>query len=51
MTKSGDNQTEVAVETLDERDRVEEIARMLGGLTITQKTLAHARDMLTRAAL
>lgn len=51
VTKSGDNQTEVAVETLDERDRVEEIARMLGGLTITQKTLAHARDMLTRAAL
>ena len=27
-------------------DRIEEIARMLGGKTITSKTVAHAREML-----
>ncbi|MDX1434300.1 MAG: DNA repair protein RecN [Gammaproteobacteria bacterium] len=29
--------------------RVQEIARMLGGVTITDQTLAHAREMLERA--
>ena len=33
---------------LSEDQRVREIARMLGGLTITQKTLDHAREMLRR---
>lgn len=37
--------TEVAL--LNREQRVEEIARMLGGLKITGKTLAHAREMLT----
>jgi DNA repair protein RecN (Recombination protein N) len=27
--------------------KVEEIARMLGGLKITEQSLAHAREMLT----
>jgi DNA repair protein RecN (Recombination protein N) len=31
--------------------RVDEIARMLGGTRITQKTVAHARDLLAQAAL
>ncbi len=31
--------------------RVDEIARMLGGARITQKTVAHARDLLAQAAL
>jgi len=31
---------------LEERDRVEEIARMLGGMKISEKTRAHAREML-----
>lgn len=34
--------------TLDKDERVEEIARMLGGLKITEQTRAHAREMLTR---
>ncbi len=42
--------TAKAVETqlasLNEEDKVEEIARMLGGVKITQQTLAHAREML-----
>jgi DNA repair protein RecN (Recombination protein N) len=32
--------------TLNEDERVEEIARMLGGLKITEQTRAHAREML-----
>jgi DNA repair protein RecN (Recombination protein N) len=35
---------------LDENQRVEEIARMLGGLKMTESTLNHAREMLTSSA-
>lgn len=46
--KQGDSRQLVSsLEYLDERDRVEEIARMLGGVAITDQTLAHAREMLT----
>ncbi|MGR8979413.1 MAG: DNA repair protein RecN [Gammaproteobacteria bacterium] len=31
---------------LNEAERVDELARMLGGVTITENTLAHAREML-----
>ncbi len=34
------------VQELATRERVEEIARMLGGVTITERTRAHAREML-----
>jgi len=40
----------VSVEALDARGRVEEIARMIGGRTITARTRDHARDMLARGA-
>ncbi len=35
---------------LNKKDRVEEIARMLGGVTITATTRKHAEEMLTSAA-
>jgi DNA repair protein RecN (Recombination protein N) len=38
--------TSVQIEQLDKQQRVNEIARMLGGLRITKQTLAHAREML-----
>jgi len=38
--------THTSINLLDEKDRVKEIARMLGGLTITQAALDHAREML-----
>ena len=38
------------VRPLDGEARVEEIARMLGGATITSRTRAHAREMLGMAA-
>jgi DNA repair protein RecN (Recombination protein N) len=38
--------TRSAVRQLDETSRVDELARMLGGIEITRETLAHARQML-----
>ncbi len=47
VSKSGDKKAvETALRTLDDEEKVEEIARMLGGLKITDQTLAHAREML-----
>ena len=44
-----DQATHSAVRVLDEKDRVEELARMLGGVEITKETRANARQMLNRA--
>ena len=41
--------TRTNVQTLDKDERVEELARMLGGVEITRKTLAHAAEMLAAA--
>jgi len=43
-----DGQTHTRVEPLAAADRVEEIARMLGGTEITQRTRDHASEMLGR---
>lgn len=37
------------IETLDAKARIDELARMLGGVEITKATLAHARQMLEHA--
>lgn len=42
-------QTRTAVTLLDERQRIEEVARMLGGLDLTRESLAHARCMIQGA--
>lgn len=42
--------TRTRVSELDEPGRVEELARMLGGVEITEATRSLARDMLARAA-
>jgi DNA repair protein RecN (Recombination protein N) len=34
------------IEALDEQGRIDEVARMLGGLTITETTRQHAKEML-----
>ncbi|RJQ68959.1 MAG: DNA repair protein RecN [Desulfobacteraceae bacterium] len=39
--------TQTTIVALNPEERVEEIARMLGGETITATTLSHAREMLT----
>ena len=41
--------TRTRVKALDEEERVEELARMLGGVQITRKTLDHAAEMLAGA--
>ncbi len=40
--------TTTEVKLLDQEDRVEEIARMLGGASMTEATLKHAREMIER---
>ncbi len=42
--------TQSRIEALDPQARIEELARMLGGVDITETTLAHARQMLEQAA-
>jgi DNA repair protein RecN (Recombination protein N) len=39
-------ETRTTIAQLDAQARVEEIARMLGGVEITEQTLAHAREMV-----
>jgi DNA repair protein RecN (Recombination protein N) len=38
--------TRTTIEPLDTEERLEEMARLLGGIKITHKTLDHAREML-----
>jgi len=40
------NSTSTRVDVLNQEQRINEIGRMLGGLTISDKTLSHAREML-----
>jgi DNA repair protein RecN (Recombination protein N) len=48
QTTGGRTRTQIAV--LDAAARVEELARMLGGATLTERTREHAREMLAAAA-
>lgn len=41
--------THIVVDKLDRQQRIEEIARMLGGVNLTQKTRSHAEEMLDQA--
>ena len=43
--------TSSTVKHLSDDERVHEVARMLGGVTITENTLAHAREMLVSGGL
>jgi DNA repair protein RecN (Recombination protein N) len=50
VTKLTDGKiTRTAVKSLAETERVDEIARMLGGIDITEQARSHAREMLGRA--
>ncbi|WP_248925316.1 DNA repair protein RecN [Paenibacillus hamazuiensis] len=44
------NRTYTMVEDLSDQGRVQELARMLGGVEVTDKTLQHAQEMLSMAA-
>jgi DNA repair protein RecN (Recombination protein N) len=43
---STDSSVETRLRRLDNEEKVQEIARMIGGVKITPQTLAHAREML-----
>ncbi|MEJ5365050.1 MAG: DNA repair protein RecN [Desulfosoma sp.] len=47
--ESDQDTTRTTISRLDPQERITELARMLGGVTITEKTLAHAREWLERA--
>ncbi|MCV2403658.1 DNA repair protein RecN [Marinomonas sp. C2222] len=49
--KVANEATSSKVDLLQEQDRTQEIARLLGGLELTEQTLAHAREMLGNVQL
>lgn len=44
-----DSMTKIEVSELSREQRIEEIARMLGGVNLTEKTRSHAEEMLDQA--
>lgn len=46
---AGRHETRTDITPLQEAERIQEIARMLGGVKITEQTLAHAREMVDLA--
>jgi len=51
VEKYSDNeQTYSSIISLNEQEKINEIARMLGGLTITEQTRSHARELLDQHA-
>ena len=50
ISKSVNNgRTITSIETLSEEGKIKELARMLGGVTITDKVLENAKDMKKQA--
>ncbi|MBI3775426.1 MAG: DNA repair protein RecN [Gammaproteobacteria bacterium] len=47
QARKGQTRTDIAV--LDSEARIDEVARMLGGMKVTPQTLAHAKEMLLHA--
>lgn len=47
--KNLDDSTHIEITTLNKAQRIEEIARMLGGVTLTEKTRLHAEEMLAQS--
>ncbi|WP_085685595.1 MULTISPECIES: DNA repair protein RecN [unclassified Pseudomonas] len=45
----GEQATHTAVSKLSKNDRIEEVARMLGGIDLTKESLAHAKKMVVTA--
>jgi DNA repair protein RecN (Recombination protein N) len=52
VSKQNDaNGTRTTIKRLDSDERVDEIARMLGGVDVTSEAVAHAREMLARSSV
>ncbi|MGD8176045.1 DNA repair protein RecN [Marinimicrobium sp. ARAG 43.8] len=51
VTKTANKQSaQSTLVALEGEDKIEEVARMLGGMKVTEQSLAHAREMVTRGA-
>ncbi len=48
VVKSVEEDSKVSIHSLDYQERVNEIARMLGGVKITTRTTEHAKEMLSQ---
>ena len=48
--QSDANSTQTSIDQLDEEQRIEELSRMMGGMTITEQTRSHAREMLRQVS-
>ncbi|MEJ2391308.1 MAG: DNA repair protein RecN [Gammaproteobacteria bacterium] len=46
---TGKDTTVTEIKQLDNQQRIDEVARMLGGIEITDQTLSHAKEMLEKA--
>jgi len=46
---TSENTTKATVAPLNDKQRTNEIARMLGGIEITEQTLSHAEEMIQRS--
>jgi len=46
---TGDDSTRTRIRKLNQEERIDELARMLGGIEITRQTREHARDLMERA--
>ncbi len=46
---TGKDTTITEIKHLDSKQRIDEVARMLGGIEITDQTLSHAKEMIERA--
>jgi len=47
--QTGKDTTVTDIKQLDSQQRIDEVARMLGGIEITDQTLSHAKEMIERA--
>jgi DNA repair protein RecN (Recombination protein N) len=47
--QTGKDTTVTEIKHLDTQQRIDEVARMLGGIEITDQTLSHAKEMIERA--
>ena len=49
MKETQGEETTTHIDLLSPEDRIEELARMLGGISISEKTRAHARELRQKA--
>jgi DNA repair protein RecN (Recombination protein N) len=50
VSKQAEGDTTITrIRDLDAAERIDELARMLGGVTITRQTREHAREMIAQA--